>query len=973
MSDNPSPTQAANARTVRGLIQISIDPNSKTAVITSSREIGNAIKTEVERGSREAVKALDTNLNQMRNSFKEAAKDFATVFAIGKIVQTTNSMKQLNLMFTALAGSEAEAAKQLQELRALADKTHQPFVELAKSGQALLPALRGSNASLAQAVSLAQRLSVLDPVQGFEGAAIAIKELLSGDYISLARRFEISRGELQKLLAAAGDDPVKILAGLDALVNKMGLTEDAIAKMGDEGVFAFQEMQSAATEAVALAFTPFLNDFVIPAIRGVTELLEEVRQLDPELLRIASTLAGIALTMQAISRVPGLGTLGTGSAGAAVAGTFIGAEAGTAIARAGAQSGIIDNEALAQAESQREAQAVLLDTFKMGVLAAADTIASFVGIVGLGTMYIENGVNKFALSIEEDVAQVKLWWGELGNAIADIINTIIEMNAHVQDSFGTMIQGIGDFVDSIPGLDDMGLKDLGKSLRVDFANIPKAMKQDLTPLRDTLAQIQKDYGAAPLKPTESQVSSFMSSFDQFRQDFVGGLHEMLFPAEEVVESVSSNIEESAAHVDKFTEEQLDAWEEYNKDLEQIQADAAQERLDAEAENERKRTELIRDQGRERDQAIREEGQRQAKDARKFRFDISKTAQDGYQAEVKIIRDTDREIEKIRAEKFDADVEAEQAHKDKLAEIQRQSRADIQEAAAKFDAAAVEKIQAATAEKERELQTQYDAEKKAREDDRAARIAEVEAERIQKINDLRSEIATRLEEMRTRFLFEQGEDAIQFQQKMEKMAGKHAEEMRQLDTNLQERLTKIDQNADRETEKLTQKFIETYNKLAEDAGQHQNRMIGIQRAGLAQMERDFTAWILNQQKKLGQSPNIISPASRPQPTYSPVQRTFARPSFSVGADIMSTDLYQLEKGEQVLPAHVANFMRHMMGGRELTAPSVMGAMGGGSRSMQSAMTNNFYDVGKYSPDELRTLVADTIDQRLIEILTEYSGG
>lgn len=83
---------------------------------------------------------------------------------------------------------------------------------------------------------LAMRLSKLNPTEGMEGAAFSLKELLSGDYASIAERFNISRSMLKDSsarIAGMNGDVNGFIKGMDDLLNKQNLTEKAFESMLD--------------------------------------------------------------------------------------------------------------------------------------------------------------------------------------------------------------------------------------------------------------------------------------------------------------------------------------------------------------------------------------------------------------------------------------------------------------------------------------------------------------------------------------------------------------------------------------------------------------------------------------------------------------------------------------------------------------------------------------------------------------------
>lgn len=76
---------------------------------------------------------------------------------------------------------------------------------------------------------LAERMAAIDPMQGVEGSVFALKELFSGDAVSMVERFEMPRkimNEIKKLPLE------KQLVELDKYFNKIGMTTKLIDKMG---------------------------------------------------------------------------------------------------------------------------------------------------------------------------------------------------------------------------------------------------------------------------------------------------------------------------------------------------------------------------------------------------------------------------------------------------------------------------------------------------------------------------------------------------------------------------------------------------------------------------------------------------------------------------------------------------------------------------------------------------------------------
>ncbi len=86
--------------------------------------------------------------------------------------------------------------------------------------------------------NVVQLLAMRDPIQGIEGATIAVQELMSGDPMSLRRRFELPSDEVNALANAAGDAKGQI-SGLTALLGTQGITAKVLADQLDTTAAAY--------------------------------------------------------------------------------------------------------------------------------------------------------------------------------------------------------------------------------------------------------------------------------------------------------------------------------------------------------------------------------------------------------------------------------------------------------------------------------------------------------------------------------------------------------------------------------------------------------------------------------------------------------------------------------------------------------------------------------------------------------------
>lgn len=112
---------------------------------------------------------------------------------------------------------------------------------------------------------LSERLVAVDPVQGVEGAVLALRELFSGDTQSLVERFELPRGALNDIKNL----PLKEqLAELDKLFNKMNMTKDLVKEMGNASLGIINRIK----EALQVK----LRDMGFQALAHLKPMLEDI-------------------------------------------------------------------------------------------------------------------------------------------------------------------------------------------------------------------------------------------------------------------------------------------------------------------------------------------------------------------------------------------------------------------------------------------------------------------------------------------------------------------------------------------------------------------------------------------------------------------------------------------------------------------------------------------------------------------------
>lgn len=153
-------------------------------------------------------------------------------------------LEQVQTFFTSVMGSADLAAGAVQALRREADATPFDTNAVIAAGKALAVESGGNKDRMMDLVKLAERLAVLNPEQGLEGAAFALKEALSGDFVSLQSRFNFGKAEVKALKAQGlkGADLV------DKALSAKGIGQSAVDALGKTAAGRMSTLSSFASE-----------------------------------------------------------------------------------------------------------------------------------------------------------------------------------------------------------------------------------------------------------------------------------------------------------------------------------------------------------------------------------------------------------------------------------------------------------------------------------------------------------------------------------------------------------------------------------------------------------------------------------------------------------------------------------------------------------------------------------------------------
>lgn len=234
----------------------------------------------------------------------------AAVFGANQINESNKlkaSIDQTNASVSLQIRSFRSQTEVMAQAREYANRYKITQQELAPALLASTAILRESKAPVEEILGTLQRLSAASPEQGLEGAALAIKELQSGDTQSLIKRFEISRDRANEMKDAikGGADAVEVLSdyltesglGMEALdlrtqgaagkMNELKKAQEdfqlALAKATETPYIFFIELQ---TEAAKRAESLFSGEAQEVAKRQIKDQYGELQQTNNPLLNL---------------------------------------------------------------------------------------------------------------------------------------------------------------------------------------------------------------------------------------------------------------------------------------------------------------------------------------------------------------------------------------------------------------------------------------------------------------------------------------------------------------------------------------------------------------------------------------------------------------------------------------------------------------------------------------------------------------
>jgi hypothetical protein len=236
-----------------------------------------------------SISSLTSGVGSLTNSFLGLSAAIGGAVTAKKIFDETilaaAKYEQSTITISAIL-NDKELGKQYMDLvdRFAVDSPILNSQEMLANSKSFLTMIKDID-QLEKAWSIAERMAAIDPMQGTEGAVFALREMFSGDAISMVRRFEFPRAvmnEIKKL------DIPEQLEALDKYFNSIGMTQKLIDDMGGTtlGIFAqIKEQLQVIGREIGMPALTHIKDFLDSINNGIRDgSLEGFKQTGARML-----------------------------------------------------------------------------------------------------------------------------------------------------------------------------------------------------------------------------------------------------------------------------------------------------------------------------------------------------------------------------------------------------------------------------------------------------------------------------------------------------------------------------------------------------------------------------------------------------------------------------------------------------------------------------------------------------------------
>jgi len=714
------------------------------------------------------------NVNNQVNSLTKAAATLAAIFAgmkIGELAaETSQALISAQIRFEAMTGSAEKAEKQISSIRDRAKELGVPVNKALNTFAGIAPLIQKGKTGLDAYVSVMSRLAVLEPMQGLEGAAFAVRETLSNvssglnNYRSLANRFNLSMGDIKKAMAESGND---VAIALDKVLNKMGITEDSAKRMANTFMTAGRVLTDEFGRSLSNALGP-LFDTLTPIIQGVTKFLSTLNDAAPGLLGFIGTVT--ALTVGVIALSVALGKVssalkilkaatggGLGKTGLGIASLGVGAEIGVGIVKL---AGSLFNDARAKSFDLSKAFETVKQALFIAGMAVVDLFFKIVvaaqGVTGAFSALDERiknaAANKgFRTNAEIEADKKKELWAPSpiqqaqDKRIAEIQAKLKEPsplnNPPTQEQRANWTPEMERWWASLEA-DRKALKDelaTIKALRGPVLNQPSQTvltSEQLDEKIKSLLALKRTLSAVEYKAAYDAFIKETTPVSGYNADQLGTLIERMRALTDLTGGLvgapadtGTTTATGTVAVTGLSEDIIDATKDYLADIEKIEEGAGEDRINLTIDDEEKRNDIIAKFADKRADLDKKLGEELADLDAKKADDIAKVQSDRQEKE-----------SKTRTDFADSETKRLEDHYKELDRLQRDHYLTLQEAAERLDAYAIAKENRNYAQRESDLVDNFGTETSRRKAELEKQIVDQRKSDAQRITEIESQTA-----------------------------------------------------------------------------------------------------------------------------------------------------------------------------------------------------------------------------------------
>lgn len=259
-------TNASN----RALIQLqqTINKAGKTAEnkVSALSTFGKGVNSMTD-----GIGRLDKKLNDIGGALSGSFAVAAVAAGVSEVINLGNSLEKTEASVRALAGSQEFYNEILQLAKDRQDKFGGSLEESLRGFGQFANLSKRTGIEIEFLTGAAQRLAAIDPAQGLEGAAIALKEFFSGDITSLVERFEMPRGLLNSIKDM--EDPIERARALDQVLNELGATQELLDNQAATTAATYDKLSGSFTNLGA-AIGQGLAQTLEPAAAGLAAFFQ---------------------------------------------------------------------------------------------------------------------------------------------------------------------------------------------------------------------------------------------------------------------------------------------------------------------------------------------------------------------------------------------------------------------------------------------------------------------------------------------------------------------------------------------------------------------------------------------------------------------------------------------------------------------------------------------------------------------------